>query len=315
MSSRKEIQSIINELIESNNSFSPGLLHFFSDINSTDLKEIQSIWEKIPLNRRIQLLTDLENLLEVDTLVNFDDLGKFALSDPDMQVRCQAIHLLWENDETSTSRILCDLLGNDPHEQVCAAAAYALGRFVLLGELEEIPRKYFDEVESLLLQTYHNNKSQLVRRKALEAIGYSSKPEVKRVIMHAIENTDPIWLTSALITMGRSANQDWEVQIKQHLSSPFFSVREEAIRAAGELELEGTRTILLGFLENEDTQDECWPTIIWALSQIGGEGVREKFEQLLEQALSEDEIEVIEMAIENLVFTEADNTFDIFNIG
>lgn len=40
--------------------------------------------------------------------------------------------------------------------------------------------------------------------------------------------------------------------------------------------------------------------LVWSLSQIGGDDVREKFDQLLEEVVDEDEIDWIEHALENL---------------
>jgi hypothetical protein len=43
---------------------------------------------------------------------------------------------------------------------------------------------------------------------------------------------------------------------------------------------------------------------IWALARIGGEDVKETLQALLDEADDEEEIEVIEMALEHLEFSE-----------
>lgn len=311
MDDKKDVQIIISELLDSEKPLSPSSLHFFSDISNKQLVEIKAIWEHISVNRRLQLLKDLENLLEIDTLVNFDKLGIFILSDPDDQVRCQAIRLLWENEEPNTCTLFCKILRGDTKEVVRAAAAYALGKFILLGELEEIPNKYFVEAEELLFNTYKQSEYELVKQKAFEALGYSERAEMKTIIQQAYAKDDNRWKTSVLIAMGRSADNSWEEHIIQHIHNPIVSIREEAIRAAGELELKATREILLELLEEEE-RDECWPTIIWALSKIGGEGVQHTFLEMLKHTKDEEEIEILEMALENLAFTSKSDSFDLF---
>ncbi len=57
-------------------------------------------------------------------------------------------------------------------------------------------------------------------------------------------------------------------------------------------------------LEEGVEDDEVRMAVIWALSKIGGEDVRETLEQLMEETDDEDEAELIEEAIDNLFFTE-----------
>jgi hypothetical protein len=44
--------------------------------------------------------------------------------------------------------------------------------------------------------------------------------------------------------------------------------------------------------------------VIWALARIGGEDVKESIQALLDEADDEEEIDVIEMALEHLEFSE-----------
>ena len=74
-------------LLDDNRPFSPRYLHLFSDIASIDLEALKKIWLQVNLDRRVALLEDLEELAEADTVVSFDDLAHFALSDPDPRVQ------------------------------------------------------------------------------------------------------------------------------------------------------------------------------------------------------------------------------------
>ena len=59
------------------------------------------------------------------------------------------------------------------------------------------------------------------------------------------------------------------------------------------------------------------PTIfqaaIWALSQIGGEELHQVFEDLLSAIESDEEAELIEEALDNLVFNESIGLHDSFD--
>jgi len=71
---------------------------------------------------------------------------------------------------------------------------------------------------------------------------------------------------------------------------------------------------LLNMLEDEIDDLELKNEVIWALSQIGGEGVEETLDALLEATEDDDEIEVLEQALDNLSFNQDDNVFDFLDI-
>ena len=53
-----------------------------------------------------------------------------------------------------------------------AAAAGALGRYVFAGEIEEISAQELREIEDLLLEVLNSDQPKVVRRYALEALGF-----------------------------------------------------------------------------------------------------------------------------------------------
>ncbi len=69
---------------------------------------------------------------------------------------------------------------------------------------------------------------------------------------------------------------------------PRISVQVDAIHAAGELALEEARKPLLERLEEGIEDEEVFLEIVWALSSIGGEGVRHALEKLLEDTDDDD---------------------------
>jgi len=309
---KQSFQTVVDALLDETNPFPAVYLHRFSDISSRDLRTLSEVWPQVPLTRRQALMEDLEELADVDTLLSFKDFSQFALHDVDPRVRMFAIRLLWEEDDKSLIHAFLDLMQDDPDVQVRATAANALGHFVYLGEVEEIPEDTLHAVEDDLLLITRSSENSLLRRRALESLGYSSRPEVLPLIEAAYNQEDTDWQASALFAMGRSADRRWQKQILETLDHPDSAVRLEAVRAAGELELTKARHILLDTAQEEEDDDVRFAAI-WSLSQIGGRSVRPVLERLLEESEDDEEVDLIEDALENLTFTEDTQFFDMFD--
>ncbi|MDZ4160180.1 MAG: HEAT repeat domain-containing protein, partial [Anaerolineaceae bacterium] len=115
---------------------------------------------------------------------------------------------------------------------------------------------------------------------------------------------------------GRSLDPDWEKHILANVDSRDTDVQLEAVRAAGHLELDSSRKPLLDLLEESEIIDEeVRAAVIWSLSQVGGESVKEALEDLLEKTEDQDEASLIEDALDNLEFTEGFPGLELFNIG
>ncbi len=306
-------QVILEALLDDTKPFPPSYLHRFSDIPPAELSALTEIWGQISLTRRRAILEDLEDLTEADTLVSFEDLGRFALNDVDPGVRILAIRLLWEVDDRRLAAQFINMLENDGDHEVRAAAANALGRFIYLGELEEIPGETLHAAEESLLNVVSGKEHSLVRRKALESLGYSGRPEVPPLIQDAFHHGTSEWVASSLFAMGRSADTRWNREVLGMIENPNNAIREEAVRAAGELGLQDARSSLLELVEQED-DEEVLMAAVWSLSQIGGSQVRDTLEQMLEEVEDDDAAEFIEEALDNLSFTEEVNSFGLFDM-
>jgi HEAT repeat protein len=306
-------QTVLDALLDDSKPFPPLYLYLFSDIKPGQLKLLLKTWPQVSLARQHALLEDLEELAEEDTLLCFDDLARALLKDPDPQVRVLALRLLWECEDTRLVPTFLEILTRDSDFNVRAAAATALGLFVYLGKVEEIPARIHHHVEEKLLAAARSTDQTLVRRRALEALGNSSRIEVAALIEAAYGEKDPDWKVSALFAMGRSGDERWGKQVLSNLRNRNEAIRLEAMRAAGELALPVARPILLDMLADEEdveTQHE----IIWVLTKIGGEGVQDHLMELLEMTEDEEEAEFLEEALENLAFTEEISGFDMFDI-
>lgn len=304
-------QKLIDALLDAESPLNPRYLYRLSDLETPELELLQAAWPKVPAWRRQALLEDISELNESDTLLSYETLGRFAAQDQEAKVRLAAVHILWEFDEPSLIPIFIGMLTTDADSEVRAACASALGRFVYAGELDEIPRARMHSIEDALLGVVNGNDAVEVRRSALESLGYSSRDEVTPLVEKAFASDDKYWKASALFAMGRSANQRWQPTILSMLDSNLPLLRAEAARAAGELELSEAVPYLIELLDDPD--DNTRQASIWSLSQIGGEGVREALQTLYEEAEDEEELDLLESALDNLTFNESLQLMPMFN--
>ena len=289
-------------------------LHRFSDLAGNDLAQFKNVWAKVETNRRASFLGDLEALAESDTVVSFEELAKFALTDIEASVREIALRLLWECEDKRLIPTYLNMMEKDPNAMVRASAATALGLFVYLGEMEEIPAEMLEKIVDRLLQVEKGKDEPIVRRRALESLGYADHEEVPGLIQKAYRSESKEWQASAIFAMGRSADETYDKAVLDRLDARDPEIELEAVKAAGQLELQAAREPLIAKLEHyAELDEEVRLSVAWSLSQIGGEDVREILEKLVEEIEDDEEVDYIEMALENLAFTEAVPGYGMFD--
>ena len=306
-------QIVLDSLLAPGKDFPRKYMGHFSDIQPLELQTVLDIWERVNLSRKLSLLEGLETLAARDTLVSFDDFAQSILDDPEPSVRIRALRLLDECDDVKLIPTYLGMLKDDPDAGVRAEAANVLNLFADLGELEEIEDEAYEEVRSALLESVAGEEDPRVRRRAVESLGWSSHPEVIALVESAFEQAETEWKVSALIAMGRSANDIWEDRVLRSLLDANENIRRAAVVSAGSLALKSARIPLLRMLEEEDAE-EVMTAAIWSLSQIGGEDVETYLETILAQAEDDDLIVYLEQALDNLAFTEDLDRFDLLAI-
>jgi HEAT repeat protein len=306
------IQQLIDALLDESKVFPVRYMHRLSDLTSEDAGTIGKVWPSISARRRTTLVEDLEQLGEADDILFFDEVCRIALKDDIPAVRCLAIQILRTYETPDLIPIFLTMIEKDNSPDVRAAAAAAMGEFVYMGEIDEISSRILRRIEDCLLRVTTGSDDKLVRRRALEALGVSSRDEVPPLIEKAYAMKDADWQITALFAMGRSADARWKTQVLARLDDSRPGVRAEAAGAAGEIELQEATKPLLKLLRDDD--DDVRAAAIWSLSQIGGDRVAAALEALLENNRDEDESELLEDALDNLAFTADMRNFALLDI-
>ena len=288
-------------------------LNQLSDIDAAQMDEIREIWPNIPDQRKLEIIREVELVNKSNYLLSFQTLCQFVVNDNFPRVREVAVRTLWEYDDKALIPKFLNMLETDTDVDVRAAVIAALGKYVYLGEIDEIPPETLDLIIVQLRDLAAGAGASIVKRRALESLGYSGNSAVPGLIDEAYLSGKEDFICSALVAMGRSANPRWTSIVLKELTSDSPEVCLEAIKAAGELELqEGTET-LINFLDHDDSDIRM--AAIWALSQIGGKGVAGVLEEQLEYTEDDIEAAFIAEALESLAFTEEIELLTLFELA
>jgi HEAT repeat protein len=292
-----EYEKVLSHISNAGELLNIRYLYELSSLTRAQFERFRQVWPTIEPRRRQSVMRTLAELTEQSFEVDFDPIFIFALGDEDSDVRTAAIDGLWENEDQALIGPLVHLLRADEAIPVRAAAAIALGRFVLLGELEDIDRAPAMLAEQALLEVIRLPEEDLeVRRRAIEAIAFSSEAGVREIIEAAYYHENEKMQASALFAMGRSADPYWRKTLLQELDNPNPELRFEAARACGELEVASAVPHLARIIA-DDPDQEVREAAVWALGHIGGQQAREILDTCVQsddEALSEAAAEALE---------------------
>lgn len=282
-------------------------LTLLSDLDADGLRDLKQAWPNLSAERRLTLLTQLRRLGDDRIELTFEKVSRFALTDPAPEVRRQAIGNLWECEDPALVVPLSEALSADTDPSVREAAASALGQFVFLGEVQRVPEGQRRVAEERLLHAACHDSESAVRLAGLEALGFSSRPEVPALIEAAYRTGEERQVHSALVAMGRSANATWGPAVTAELASPAPLLRLVAARAAGELDLRAAVPTLVELLE--DVSEDVRRASIWSLGELGGQQAERALQSLLRRKPPQDEVALLEEALENLAFVDGTRDF------
>lgn len=304
------VEALLQHLADDSQLLSVARLYTLSNLDGVDLARVQAMWSTLPDDRRRSTIRHLVDIAETNFEVDFGPVFRLALNDSNAEVREAAIDGLWDDTDPALIPLLLNILQNDPAEQVRAAGASALGQFVYLDEIEEIPHAKVESTLKALRQILAAPDEPLeVRRRAVEAMGFSSADDVPDIIRRAYASPDELMRISAVFAMGNSADDQWIDTIISELENQLPAMRYEAARAAGELEARSAVGTLARLLDDPDR--EVQEMVIWALGQIGGKRARSLLAELAAGA-DADLAQVAAEALEELEWMHGDRDLPLF---
>jgi HEAT repeat protein len=241
-----------------------------SELEPADYEALRGAWPAIAPGDREDLVARVVDLAEDNVDLDFTRLARIALGDPLPAIRRRAVESFWESRERGVARMVAGVLRDDPDESVRAAAATALGPFVLLTELEQFDAEEGEAVVRALREHAGQSEPSVdVRARAVESLGPRTLPWVDTLITDAYYDDDPRLRVAALRAMGSSAQERWLEFIEEQALSDDAEFRYEAAVAMGAIGSEDAIDLLADMLTDEDT--EVVLAAVSALGEIGGE--------------------------------------------
>ncbi|MBZ0298256.1 MAG: HEAT repeat domain-containing protein [Anaerolineae bacterium] len=288
------------------------LFYGLAGLTMADASRAEPVWNGLPAEVRRKLLRHLVDISESNFELDYRSLGTLALGDEDAEVRATAIDLLWDDDTLELMNRLIDLAQWDESIQVRATAIEALGRFILLGELGDLPEIETIRAQDAAVNLLTNLDEDVdVRRRALEAIANCGHEIVNEAIDEAYTSDDPRMQASALYAMGRTCDNRWDEIVLREIDHIDPAIRYEAARASGELEIEEAVPHLARLVQGHDR--EIKEVAIWSLGEIGGSYALKILGALADEAEQDDDdlLEAIEEALGNASLAGRDFDFDL----
>lgn len=281
----QEFDSVLTQLADESRPVRAIELFPLSDMGRERLPHFAGAWSGLTAARRLELVRVLVEQAEANIHLNFHAILRSLLTDIDAEVRRLAIEGLWEDEKPGLVAPLIARLREDQSMEVRASAASSLGRYVLLGVLEEIGPEPASAAEAALHETwFREGEVNAVRRRALEGLAFGSLPDLNELILNAYYDEDELMRQSALFAMGRTADSRWSKLVLSELDSHEPAMRFEAAQAAGEM---GLRPAVQPLIRHIDDPDESVrEAAVAALGKIGGPAAKRALQAVVK---SEDE--------------------------
>ncbi len=290
-------------------------LYRLSDLQAEEWAAFVSGWTAVSDERRRAIVRHLADIAEDNFIVDFTPVFTHNFQDALPQVRVAALDGLWDSTDLRLIPQIMTMLQEDPAEEVRAAAAGALGHYVLLAEWGQLPERILPGLIDTLLAEYDKDETAVsVRRVLLEGLGASHHPRVNTLIEEAYESSDQSMQMSAVFAMGNTADRRWTVTVLGEMESPYEEMRAEAARAAGSIGNSDFVPLLAELAYDEDLAVRV--AAITSLGQIGGDEVQRILANMMDDPEVEevDEVfEAVEDAMEEAAMMAGDFDFVDFS--
>ncbi len=273
-------------------------LSYLSALSREEIRLLDQAWPDIEVTRRRQIVSKLVELSEDNPELDYHAIFRLCLHDVAPDLRVMAIEGLWECEARWLLVILERLVGSDPAVEVKAAAAVALGRFALMGELGRLKPEESKRLEEVLFAKIDNPEEPVeVRRRAIEAAGHFNLDRVTTAIEQAYASPDRQMRVSSLHAMGRNAESRWLSTLIKELGNDDPEMRYEAAHACGGTADSKAAPYLIPLMDDPDAEVQM--AAIDALGKVGGTLARRALRQRLHDA-DERSRRAVELALEQL---------------
>ncbi len=300
-------EQYLAELFDQAQPIAPSKLQQLAGLSDVEAITFRQQWLAAPEARRAQVLERIAAVVEDNAEFDFDAIFRIGLDDEAPGIRVQAVEGLWECQDRWLLNRIAQMAETDTAEPVRAAAAAGLGKFVLLGALDELRPAMLELVEGTLKRIIDDiAEAPAVRRRAIESLASSSDPDVNGIIRSAYHGEEPELKIAAIYAMGQHCDAGWLPALLRELRNPDPSFRFEAARACGELEDERAVPALIEMANDDDPLVQ--EAALEALGRIGGEDAK----RALKLAIAQDDPRVSEaarVALEELTFDENPRAF------
>lgn len=272
-------EQYLEELADSARPISASKLLSLSGLAAAEVEVLSGFWTSMAEGRRLQIVRQMAEVSDDNPEVDFDEVFRLGLHDADPELRLRAIEALWDCQERWLIAELIELMQRDGSEEVRSTAASHLGKFSLLGELEELRPRDVMRIREALTEILGNRDGPVdVRRRALEAISPFSDDAVNDLIRNAYYSDAPKMRASALYAMGLHCDAAWLPVLLTELKSDSAEMRYEAARSCGQMEDERAVSTLIEVTRDDDAQ-VCLAAIE-ALGLIGGRRAKATLKRL-----------------------------------
>jgi hypothetical protein len=295
------LEEVLYNLVREPEEIPANELAVFSDLSRADAGETRRVWALIPLQRRRAIVSSVTELFADNLDLDFGAFLRIAVDDSDPVVqRFAVVGLGEEGASVDLMGRYIQLLKSAQDVDLRAAAAAALGAYILDGELEELDAAMAMRAEQALMAVLTDpQEPAAVQSRALESIAFSGELGVRQLIEDAYYSPDETRRLSALVAMGRSADVRWRRLARAELTNPDSAMRAQAAFACGELEAKSALPDLLQLLLDNDQTVRL--AAMFALSHIGGSQAREALQAIYESG-DDGESYAAEQALEEMDF-------------
>ena len=146
------LEEVLYSLVREPEEIPANELAVLSDLSRTDAEETRRVWALIPLQRRRAVVSSVTELFADNLDLDFGAFLRIALDDSDSVVqRFAVIGLAQEGASADLMGRYIQLLQSAQDVDLRAAAAAALGAYILDGELEELDAAMAMRAEQVLM--------------------------------------------------------------------------------------------------------------------------------------------------------------------